>query len=63
MSKLTNTEINLQEESRRFDGVAALYDIYRPNYPEKLIEAIILMTGLQPDSEILEIGSGTGKAT
>jgi SAM-dependent methyltransferase len=63
MTKPTKTETNWQEESRRFDGVAALYDIYRPNYPEELLEILILMTGLQPDSKILEIGSGTGKAT
>ena len=63
MNKLTTTEINWQEESRRFDGVAALYDIYRPNYPKDLLELLISMTGLQPDSKILEIGSGTGKAT
>ena len=55
--------INWQEESRRFDGVAALYDVYRPSYPEKLLEALIAVTGIHPQSEILEIGSGTGKAT
>jgi tRNA1(Val) A37 N6-methylase TrmN6 len=52
-----------QEESRRFKGVAHLYDACRPTYPEALIDALISLTGIQIDSKILEIGSGTGKAT
>ncbi len=63
---MTNTpgaEIDWQEESRRFNGVANLYDACRPAYPEELIDALISMTGIQTDSRILEIGSGTGKAT
>ena len=50
-------------ESQRFDGVANLYDTYRPGYPSGLIDDIILISGIQTDGRILEIGSGTGKAT
>ncbi len=63
MNNKTSTEINWKEESKRFDEVADIYNTFRPNYPEDLIESIISMTGIKMDSHILEIGSGTGKAT
>jgi SAM-dependent methyltransferase len=63
MTKETNLPIDLKEESQRFDGVADLYDTYRPSYPTELVEDIILLSGIQPEGRILEIGSGTGKAT
>jgi SAM-dependent methyltransferase len=52
-----------QERSRSFDRVADLYDACRPGYPEALIERVIALAGLGPGSRILEVGSGTGKAT
>ena len=58
-SKSTNWKL----DSQRFNDVANLYDIYRPSYPVELIEDIILFSGIQPEGRILEIGSGTGKAT
>jgi len=60
---MTNNAIDWQEEGRRFNEIADLYDACRPAYPEELIDALISMTGIQSDSRILEIGSGTGKAT
>ncbi len=63
MTKPADTEIDWQEESRRFDGVADHYDAFRPSYPEELIDALISTTGVNVTSKILEIGSGTGKAT
>lgn len=57
------TSIDRKVESQRFDGVAELYDIYRPSYPAELIEDIIGYSNIQPEGRILEIGSGTGKAT
>ena len=63
MTNTPSAEIDWQEKSRRFNGVADLYDACRPAYPEELIDALISMTGIQSDSKILEIGSGTGKAT
>ncbi len=59
----TSEEIDWKEESRRFDGVAEFYAAYRPDYPDVLIECIISLTGIQKSGKILEIGSGTGKAT
>lgn len=59
----TSPPIDWKADSRSFDGVAELYDAHRPSYPGELIEDIIQLTGLQPESRILEIGSGTGKAT
>ncbi len=56
-------EIDWKQESQRFDSVAELYDTYRPGYPRVLIETLITYTGLQPGDRILEVGSGTGKAT
>ncbi len=46
-----------------FDTVAELYDEVRESYPKELVQDI--MSEFQkPDSiKILEIGSGTGKAT
>src|SRR5512143_666666 len=48
---------------RSFDSVAELYDTYRPSYPAPFIEQILSTTGIPQDAHILEIGSGTGKAT
>jgi SAM-dependent methyltransferase len=52
-----------QERSRSFDRVADLYDAHRPDYPPALVESVIALAALRPGSRILEIGSGTGKAT
>ena len=52
-----------KKESQTFDSVADFYDAYRPDYPDALIETIIAETGIPPNGKILEIGSGTGKAT
>jgi SAM-dependent methyltransferase len=46
-----------------FDGVAALYDEARPGYPEALFDDVVALSGMPPGGRILEIGSGTGKAT
>ncbi len=54
---------NWQERSRSFDRVADLYDACRPDYPEALVESVVALAGLRPGSRVLEIGSGTGKAT
>jgi SAM-dependent methyltransferase len=63
MTNTSGAEIDWQAESQRFDGVAELYAASRPTYPEELIDALIAMTGIRAASKILEIGSGTGKAT
>lgn len=56
-------EIDWKEESMRFDGVAALYDAYRPSYPAELIDSVVAISNIEPGDRVLEIGSGSGKAT
>jgi SAM-dependent methyltransferase len=58
-----NPIIDWKKDSQSFDTVADLYHHYRPGYPQELIDCIIELTGLPPAGKILEIGSGTGKAT
>jgi len=56
-------EIDWIRDSRSFDQVAELYDAHRPSYPEQMIEDILSIASVPQDGKILEIGSGTGKAT
>jgi SAM-dependent methyltransferase len=46
-----------------FDTVADSYDAARPDYPDALYDALIVAANLRTGSRLLEIGSGTGKAT
>jgi ubiquinone/menaquinone biosynthesis C-methylase UbiE len=46
-----------------YKGIAVTYDEIRPSYPEKLIQDVILKTGIKEGDRLLEIGPGTGKAT
>lgn len=55
--------MNRKEDSERFDQMADFYDEYRPGYPQEIIHAIIQRAGLKAGSRLLEIGSGSGKAT
>jgi ubiquinone/menaquinone biosynthesis C-methylase UbiE len=57
------TEENPKPRAMLFDQVAEQYDRYRPAYSEQLIDALIEKTGIDSKSRLLEIGSGTGKAT
>lgn len=52
-------------ERRRvtFDQVAELYERVRPGYPEALVDDVVRDSGVPAGGRILEIGSGTGKAT
>lgn len=63
MAKQASKIIDYKIDSQSFDGVADLYDRYRPSYPAELIEDILSISDIPPDSRILEIGCGTGKAT
>ena len=56
-------QATLQPRFRSFESFAAHYDSIRPGYPEALITDITRHCCLTPRSRILEIGSGTGKAT
>jgi SAM-dependent methyltransferase len=46
-----------------FDKSAAIYQSARPDYPVELINDLITDSHLTPQSAILEIGPGSGKAT
>lgn len=46
-----------------FNSQVAGYDTYRPGYPDALIERLIDVANLSNDSNLLEIGPGTGQAT
>ncbi|HEY5240797.1 MAG TPA: class I SAM-dependent methyltransferase [Polyangiaceae bacterium] len=46
-----------------FGTVADLYDGARPTYPPALAEDVIAFAGVKPPERILEVGTGTGKAT
>src|SRR4051812_2888094 len=58
--KATQDRIRLRQT---FDGVAAEYDEARPAYPEQLFDDLVQLAGLHPGAHLLEVGSGTGKAT
>jgi SAM-dependent methyltransferase len=46
-----------------FDDAAVDYDLYRPGYPDKAIDALVDASEIGPDSRLLEVGCGTGQAT
>lgn len=46
-----------------FDRVAERYDQARPDYPPELFGELVALVGIGPGSRVLEVGSGTGKAT
>ena len=51
------------ERRLSFGGVAALYDRFRPSYPEALVDDTLAFAGVRRGARVLEIGAGTGKAT
>lgn len=59
-----NHGIGTREELREtFNRVAQLYDEMRPSYPKAVFDDVILLSGVNANSRILEIGCGTGHAT
>jgi SAM-dependent methyltransferase len=46
-----------------FNAVAERYDRVRPHYPPEVFDDIERLGGLRPGSRVLEVGSGTGRAT
>lgn len=55
--------MNFKKESEMFDKAADYYDQFRPSYPSEVLHQIIEKTRLNKDKLVLEIGSGSGKAT
>jgi SAM-dependent methyltransferase len=55
-----------EERLRRrasFDTAAQLYDDARPGYPEVLFDDLVALAHVPAGGSVLEVGSGTGKAT
>ncbi|UVI30426.1 class I SAM-dependent methyltransferase [Paenibacillus spongiae] len=52
-----------KKESTMFDQTADYYDKYRPSYPQKVMDSLVSAANITDKSAILEIGSGSGKAT
>lgn len=46
-----------------FNEISEAYHTARPSYPKQLVEDLIKETGLSSNSNVLEIGIGTGKLT
>jgi SAM-dependent methyltransferase len=46
-----------------FGEVAELYHRHRPAYPERLVDDLVELAGLDGGETVLEVGAGTGKAT
>jgi ubiquinone/menaquinone biosynthesis C-methylase UbiE len=55
-----NKDITLRT---RFNSEARLYNLIRPRYPKTLFDALVGVTNLKDDDNLLEIGVGTGQAT
>ncbi len=49
--------------STTFDQAADLYQDARPDYPERLFDRLLEVTGLTAGDQVLEVGAGPGKAT
>jgi len=60
---VNESAINRKKDSQSFDTVAGQYDEYRPDYPQELVDGIVALSRLPLGGRILEVGSGTGKAT
>lgn len=50
-------------ESELFNQMVDYYDDFRPDYPNEIVNSIINKAKLISGSRLLEIGSGSGKAT
>ena len=57
------TESEREKATQEFHQMSDYYDKYRPDYPEEIIRTIINKANLAASSKLLEIGSGSGKAT
>ncbi|GKU80717.1 class I SAM-dependent methyltransferase [Niallia sp. NCCP-28] len=53
----------MMENTKKFNGKAAIYSKFRPDYPDELINDMISEHGLHQNSLIADIGSGTGILT
>ncbi|MCZ8520385.1 MULTISPECIES: class I SAM-dependent methyltransferase [Paenibacillus] len=49
------------DSKERFTERVENYVLYRPDYPAEALDYLYGAAGLQPDSEIADVGAGTGK--
>lgn len=54
---------NGRDLGRVFNEVPELYDRVRPSYPKSLFVDLVSLTGMSQQSQVLEVGCGTGQAT
>jgi SAM-dependent methyltransferase len=52
-----------REQRLVFGEVAEQYDRHRPAYPDRVVDDLVELAGLEVGSLVLEVGAGTGKAT
>ncbi len=53
----------MRERRLVFGEIAELYDRYRPEYPQPLVDDVVELARLGLGQAVLEVGAGTGKAT
>jgi len=68
MGVIPEAETDQQRNKRRyqrtlFDGIAELYQAYRPGYPKLVVDFVVSTAALDVDSTALEVGCGTGQLT
>ncbi|HTA88686.1 MAG TPA: class I SAM-dependent methyltransferase [Polyangiaceae bacterium] len=49
--------------NKSFDRIADQYDRARPTYPDSIFDRVIELAGIDSAARVLEVGTGTGKAT
>ncbi|HTL89764.1 MAG TPA: class I SAM-dependent methyltransferase [Leptolyngbya sp.] len=54
---------DLEQRKAWYSPVVEAYDRARPRYPKAMIQRVIEVAHLSPDSKILEVGCGSGVAT
>jgi SAM-dependent methyltransferase len=55
--------VDWKKESEMFNQAADYYDKFRPGYPQEIIDKLIKEAQIYKDSNLIEIGAGSGKAT